>query len=349
MLRRDFLEAAALSGLGAGPALAQAVDKRRGMPTRILGKTGARVSILSFGAGNTGWTDRYKTEEPGVGALTGALDLGVSYIDTAARYGDGVSETWVGKAIAGRRKDVFLTTKVEPRKGDEALRVVEGSLKRLKVDQVDMIHIDSLNNEEDLAAIEAKDGVLAVLQKLKQEKVTRFIGITSHTRPTVLKTAIERHDFDCTQMALNAAQSGWGAPGMAGETFEKIVIPAARRKQMGILAMKVTGRNALTGKAPMEKLIRYVLSSPITAATIFDVHAGDHRGERAHRQGLRTAAAAGDGIAGAEPVGGAQGLAGRLSGRPRRRLRSPLAQIQATGAEVGDRLIESFAYLHARE
>lgn len=267
MLRRDFLEAAALTGLAA-PALAQAVDKRSGMPTRILGKTGARVSVLSFGAGNTGWTDRYKTEELGVGALTRALDLGVSYIDTAARYGDGVSETWVGKAIAGRRKDVFLTTKVEPRKGDEALRVVEGSLKRLKVDQVDMIHIHSLNSEEDLAAIEAKAGVLAALQRLKQEKVTRFIGITSHTRPTVLKTAIERHDFDCTQMALNAAQSGWGPPGAAGETFEKIAIPAARRKGMGILAMKVTGRNALTGKAPMEKLIRYVLSLPITAATI---------------------------------------------------------------------------------
>ena len=266
--RRDFLEGAALSGLAAGSVSGQSVDKRTGMPTRILGKTGARVSILSFGAGNTGWTDKYKTEEASIAALTLALDLGVSYVDTAARYADGLSEAWIGKAIKGRRKDIFLSTKIEPRKGDEARRTVEGSLKRLQVDQVDLVHIHSLQSEEDLASIEAKDGVLAALQKLKQEKLTRFIGITSHTRPALLRKALERHDFDCTQMALNAARAGWGAPGAPGETFEKLVIPVARRKNMGILAMKVTARNALTGKAPMEMLLRYPLSLPIAAATI---------------------------------------------------------------------------------
>jgi uncharacterized protein len=266
--RRHFLEGAAWSSLAASQATGQEVDKRTGMPTRMLGNTGARVSILSFGAGNTGWTERYKDEEAGIGALTRALDLGVSYVDTAAVYGDGLSETWIGKAIKGRRKDLFLATKVDPRKGDEARRVVEGSLKRLQLDQVDLVHIHALANEDDLAAIEAKDGVLAMLQKLKEEKLTRFIGITAHTRPTVLRAALERHDFDCTQMALNAARAGYGAPGKPGESFEKLVVPVARRKNMGILAMKVTARNKLTGKAPMEKIIHYPLSLPITAATI---------------------------------------------------------------------------------
>ena len=251
-----------------GPISGQEVDKHTGMPTRLLGKTGARVSILSFGSGNTGWTEKYKTEDAGVGALTRALDLGVTYIDTAAVYGDGLSETWIGKAIQGRRKGLFIATKVDPRKGDEARRSVEGSLKRLQLDQIDLVHVHALENEQDLAAIEAKDGILAALLRLKEEKVTRFIGITAHTRPSLLRTALERHPFDCTQMALNAARAGWGRPGEPSDTFEKVVVPFGHQKNIGMLAMKVTARRALVGKAPMDKLLRYPLSFPIAAATI---------------------------------------------------------------------------------
>jgi aryl-alcohol dehydrogenase-like predicted oxidoreductase len=268
ILRRHFLEGAALSGLALYRAVGQETDQGTGMPTRVLGKTGARVSILSFGAGNTGWTEKYKTEDASIAALTRALDLGVTYIDTAAVYGDGMSETWIGKATKGRRKGLFIATKVDERNGDDARRTVEKSLKRLQSDQLDLVHIHSLKDEADLSTIEAKGGVLETLQKMKQEKIIRFVGITAHTRPSALRTAIERHDFDCSQMAINAAQVGWGAPGMPGESFEKLVVPVARRKNMGILAMKVTARTALTGKAPMDKLLRYPLSLPITAATI---------------------------------------------------------------------------------
>lgn len=266
--RRSFLETAAISGLALSRATGQQVDARTGMPTRLLGKTGARVSILSFGGGNTGWTDRYKTEEAGIAALTRALDLGVTYIDTAAVYGGGLSETWIGKATKGRRDGLFIATKVDERNGDEARRTVEASLKRLQSDRLDLVHIHSLKDEEDLKQIEAKGNVLEALQKLKQEKVIRFIGITAHTRPAAMRTALERHDFDCTQVALNAAQVGWGATGQAGDSFEELVVPVANRKKMGILAMKVTARTALYGKAPMDQLLRYPLSLPITAATI---------------------------------------------------------------------------------
>lgn len=266
--RRHFLESAALSGLAVCRALGQEVDSRTGMPTRILGKTGARVSILSFGAGNTGWTEKYKTEDAAVAALTHALDQGVSYVDTAAVYANGDSERWIGEAVKGRRKQVFIATKIDPRDGDEARRSVEGSLKRLQLDQVDLIHIHSLKDEADLAVIEAKGNVLEAVQKMKDQKMARFIGITAHTHPAALRTAIERHDFDCSQMALNAAQVGYGAPGTPGESFENLVVPVARKKNMGILAMKVTARNALTGKAPIDQIIRYPLSLPITAATI---------------------------------------------------------------------------------
>ena len=110
------------------------------------------------------------------------------------------------------RNRVWLATKVLPRNGDEAMRIIDGSLKRLQTDHLDLIHIHSLSTADDLAKIEARDGVLPRLYRLRDEKVTRAVGITSHTDPVVLKTALERHDFDCTQMALNAAPAGMARP-----------------------------------------------------------------------------------------------------------------------------------------
>src|SRR5258708_30203453 len=98
-------------------------------------------------------------------------------MDTAYGYGNGVSETRVGKVMKTRRKGLFLATKINKRGGDEAMRVLEGSMKRLQTDQVDLIHIHSLTDDADLAAIEAKANVLADLHKLSDQKGTRFIGI----------------------------------------------------------------------------------------------------------------------------------------------------------------------------
>jgi len=117
--------------------------------------------------------------------------------------------------------------------------------------------------------------VLNVLQKLRDQKVTRFIGITSHTDPTVLKTALERHDFDCTQMALNAALVGMKS-GKAGmeinpdmkPSFETIALPVANRKKMGVIAMKVFAQEALVGQATPEKLLYYSLSLPVSLAVV---------------------------------------------------------------------------------
>ena len=127
---------------------------------------------------------------------------------------------------------------------------------------MDLIHIHSLTTEDDLARIEAKGGVLEQLQKLRDQKITRFIGITSHTDPSVLKMALERHDFDCTQMALNAALVGMksGKNGMVPNeaiktSFETAALPVANRKQMGVIAMKVFAQDALIGQATPEKLL----------------------------------------------------------------------------------------------
>jgi uncharacterized protein len=270
--RRHFLETAALTGAAA--TLASGAEAgASAIPTRVLGQTGARVSILAFGCGSRFLM--YKEEDQALEALNHGLDLGITYVDTAYSYGNGLSETRVGKVIKSRRKGLFIATKVQARGGDEAMRIIEGSLKRLQTDQIDLIHIHSLTTEDDLAAVEAKDGALNRLLQARDQKMCRFIGITSHTDPTVLRTALERHDFDCTQMALNAALVGMknGKGGMVPNpqmkpSFETIALPVARKKNMGVIAMKVFAQEALVGQAPIPKLIAYSLSLPgVTLAT----------------------------------------------------------------------------------
>jgi uncharacterized protein len=271
--RRRFLKGTGV-GVAVGAAWrAEAKPAAGRIPTRVLGKTGVRVSILAMGGGSRFLM--YKDEDKALEALNRAFDLGITYMDTAFGYGNGLSEERVGKVMKDRRKSIFLATKVNKRGADEAMKIIEGSLKRLQTDHIDLIHIHDLKGEDDLAAIEAKDGVLAVLHKLRDQKVARFIGVTSHTDPQVLKTALERHDFDCTQMALNAALVGMKSSpnGMIPNTdiqtsFESIALPVAQAKKMGIIAMKIFGQEALVGAAPANKLLYYSLSLPVATAVI---------------------------------------------------------------------------------
>ncbi len=243
------------------------------LPTRVLGKTGQRVSVLAMGCGSKFLA--YRQEDEAIAALQKAVSLGITYFDTAVAYGNGVSETRVGIALKGKRDQVWLATKVDERNGDAARATIDKCLKRLQTDRIDLVHIHSLSDEADLAQIESKDGVLNALLRLKQEGVVRHVGVTSHTDPEVLRTALERHPFDCTQMALNAALTGMknGSGGMVvnpaiATSFEKIALPVANRKNLGVIAMKVFAQDYLTDQAPAEKLIRYSLSLPVTACVV---------------------------------------------------------------------------------
>jgi predicted aldo/keto reductase-like oxidoreductase len=232
---------------------------------RTFGKTGAQVSILAFGGGSrfVGYG-----EEKGLDALNHALDLGITYIDTCDTYGaNGESQLWIGKVLKARgRNGLWLASKVGPRKYDDFMRSLDVSLKRLQVDHVDLLHVHALMGPDDLAAVEARDGAYAAAVKAKEQKMARFIGITCHAYPDVLATALDRHEFDCTQMALNAAMRGQvkGAEG----SFETSALPVALRKKMGITAMKIFAQDALVGQAASEKLIHYSMSLPVAATVI---------------------------------------------------------------------------------
>src|SRR5215469_5799511 len=254
-------------GAAAGTSLlllkevAGALPENNVLPTRTLGRTGAKVSILAFGCGSRFLM--YKDEDSATAILNHAIDLGITYLDTAYAYGDGESETRVGRVMATRRKDVWLATKIPDRTRDEFLRRLEASLKRLQTDHVDLVHIHSLGQADDLEKIEAKDGALKGLMEAREQKMARFAGMTSHTNGEVMAKAIERHDLDCVQMALNASRNG---------RFEELALPAANKKNLGIIAMKVTGQEFLVGegagKADMNSLLRHSMSLPVTTAVV---------------------------------------------------------------------------------
>ena len=264
--RREFFENMGL-GTAAGASfllledIARAHPKADPLPSRTLGRTGAKVSILAFGCGSRFLM--YKEEDSATEILNRAIDLGITYLDTAYAYGDGKSETRVGKVMASRRKDVWLATKIPDRTRDGFLRRLEGSLKRLNTDHVDLVHIHSLRREDDLEKIEAPDGALKGLMEAREQKMARFAGMTSHTSGEVLAQAIQRHDLDCVQMALNGSCNG---------RFEELALPAANAKNLGVIAMKVTGQEFLvgegTGKADMASLLRYSMSLPVTTAVV---------------------------------------------------------------------------------
>ncbi len=252
--RRDFIAstAAASAALAAAP-----------MPTRVLGRTGAKVSVVAFGGGSRFLM--YKDDEVEK-VLHRAMELGITYFDSAFGYGNGKSEERYGQVLKPYRDKLWLVTKTNDRTYDGTMKLVEGSLKRLQTDHLNLIHAHALADMNDLASLEAPDGALKALYKLREQKVTQAIGVSCHTDPNTLKAALERHDFDCTQMALNAARIGQSEP--KPTSFEATALPVAQKKNLGVIAMKIFGQEKLNGKAPVEQLIRYSLSLPVAAAVL---------------------------------------------------------------------------------
>lgn len=271
--RRDFLKkfmtaSAVLSGLSCGnlfsrpKRISEADYDPKGLPTRILGKTGVNVPLIALGCGSRFCA--VKEPEKSVELLNYALDQGLYYWDTAHDYAfnNVVSEERLGIVLKDRRNEVFLATKVGERTYDGAMRHLEQSLKRLRTDRLDLYQIHLVQSVEDVDKIGAADGVLKALRKLKEEKVARFIGFSGHLSAEAMTAMVNRYDFDTMLIALNHYAERRG-------DFEKQAIPEAAGKRMGILVMKVIRpRETVEGISP-EELIRYALSlEHVSAAAI---------------------------------------------------------------------------------
>ncbi|UCD51088.1 MAG: aldo/keto reductase [Phycisphaerales bacterium] len=283
MKRREFIQAVVAAGLGsrvaaAGNQIPSMSDARPGIRRQILGRTGARVSILALG-GVIGMQLPPSENHDPVAIAETALDLGITYFDTAPSYNNGQSETNYGQVLARRRREVFLACKTGDRSYDGTMRSVEQSLKRLRTDRFDLLQIHGVSAQEDVPAWGRSDGVVTALQKLREEKVTRFLGVTGHDNAERLQQAIEMYEFDTLLTTLN--------PVSRRRPFREGLLPAANRKGMGVIAMKVMGGGngcLVTGnpfkqmlrpyhdetsrQVEARSLIRYTLGLPISVAVI---------------------------------------------------------------------------------
>jgi uncharacterized protein len=277
--RREFLKnITAAVVLSAGEkALGATASPFSALPKRRLGKTGEMVSCIGFGSGTRFCS--IQDEDAAQALLQRAFALGINYFDTAGSYTrrplERLSEKRLGEFSQKRRKEIFLATKIDPRDRDGALRSVETSLKFLRTDYLDLIQIHSLSDLNDLDRIGGPDGVLAAVQRLKDHKVSRFIGITGHNDGAAMTEALRRHEFDTVLMALNAAQSANPVAAAKMEpipAFEQSALPVALQKNMGVLSMKVMGQGMLvgnsTGRASPTELLQFNLSQPVACVVI---------------------------------------------------------------------------------
>lgn len=267
--RREFLRKSAVGAIGlgiAGGTLAeQAVDKAvsaspAAMPERILGRTGYRVRLFSLGGQAT--VEREGKSADSVEIINRAIDLGVNYCDTAPYYGP--SQDYYGEVMKHRRKEVFLATKTHERSRDGSWRLLEDSLKRLHTDHLDLWQLHNIRNDSDLKKIFAKNGAIHALEEAREQKIVRFFGITGHHDPDVLIRAIQRYDFDCILMALNAADPHH-------LPFTEKLLPLAVEKNMGIIGMKVPARGRLFragGVRTMREAVGYVWSLPVSTIIV---------------------------------------------------------------------------------
>lgn len=288
MDRRKFVGTLAAVTV-AGPAgielsLAQDFTKKSGIkkfdvPKRVLGKTGVEVSALILG-GVSGMMAKPTAEFNPSELANAALDAGITYFDTSSDYGGGQSEMNYGLVLARRRKEVFLATKCSSRTYDGAMKEVEESLKRLQTDHLDLYQIHGLGAKEDISLWGKPDGVMKALHKLKDEKVTRFIGVTGHEDADAMIRAIDMYEFDTILTTFN--------PVPRRLPFRENLLPIALKKKMGVIAMKVMGGGegalAIGNAIHNEKknwywdeakkqfdsstLVRYTLGLPVSCAIV---------------------------------------------------------------------------------
>jgi len=262
--RRDFVRVGAA---GAASVLLNtkgiaATGPVGGMAERPLGKTGHRVRLFSLGGQAT--LEKPGTHDESIAIINRAIDLGVNYIDTAAAYGRGQSQTYIGEVMATRRKEVFLASKTHDRTYDGSMRLLEESLRLLRTDHLDTWQIHRLGTDEDLDQILAPDGALKAVEKARHEGMVRFAGVTGHYDPVPLMHAITRYDFDTILMALNASDPHY-------LPFATELLPLANRKGMGVIAMKIPARGRIFrsgGLTSMKDAMHWVLSQPVSTVIV---------------------------------------------------------------------------------
>ena len=230
------------------------------IPKRKLGKTGVEVTILGLGGEGVLRTDGYEKEAYAL--INKAIDLGINYFESARAYAG--SEGYYGLALKERRQEIFLNSKSHARDKTGALQHLHETLQNMKTDYLDLWQVHDVRTGGDIEEIFGKNGALEAFVEAREKGLVRFIGVTGHHDPQILKQCLELFSFDTVLLPVNPAEP-------CHESFIDTVLPLANKKKMGIIAMKVYFRG-FAAKLPQflsfRPLYRYALSHKIATAVI---------------------------------------------------------------------------------
>lgn len=227
----------------------------RPIPKRRLGRTNIEVSVL--GLGGEGVLRTVGREKEAGLLINTAIDLGVNYMESARAYSD--SESYYGKALGARRSGVFLASKSHARDKLGATAHLEETLRNMKTDYLDLWMVHDVRNEDDIERIFGPDGALEAFTAARAKGLVKFIGVTGHHDPAVIRKCLEAFDFDTVLVPVNPAEPFY-------KCFLDEVVPVASAKDTAIMGMKVYMKGQL--QAPKRLLLSYALTQPISTAVV---------------------------------------------------------------------------------
>ncbi len=192
-----------------------------------------------------------------------ALAGGLTYFESARAYAG--SEHYYGATLGTRRSDIFLASKAHDRSRSGALAMLETTLRALGTDVLDLWQLHDVREAGEVDALEDPGGAYAAFVEAKARGLVRFIGVTGHHDPAVLRAALERVPFDAVLLPVNPAE------GALPDGFERTVIPAARRRGMAVIGMKVLAHGLLLEDPPglgADELIGYALAADVDTIVV---------------------------------------------------------------------------------
>jgi len=227
---------------------------------RRLGKTCEDVTIL--GLGGEGILRTFGHEREAYELINRAIDLGITYFESARAYSG--SEAYYGSALRERRKDIFLASKSHARDKRGALEHLTETLTRMNADYLDLWQVHDVREEDEIKEIFGRGGAIEAFAEAKHKGLVRFIGVTGHHDPVIIRKCIEFFDFDTVLIPVNPGENVY-------KSFIEHIIPVAQAKDIGIVAMKTYFRGfaeRLPWVKSLEPFYRFALSHPISTAVI---------------------------------------------------------------------------------
>ncbi len=259
--RREFLKMAAATGVVmAIEARALGGEVQNGMPYRLLGKTGEKVSVVGLGGYHIGVP---REEAEGIRIIRSAIDQGINFLDNCWDYHEGGSERRMGRALRdGYREKVFLMTKIDGRTKAAASKQIEESLRRLDTDHIDLLQFHEVIRMGDPERIFGPGGGMEAMLEARKAGKIRYIGFTGHKDPSIHLRMLEvaaahQFRFDAVQMPLNVMDAHF-------RSFERQVLPVLVKEGIGVLAMKSMGSGAILRSQTVKPIgcLHYAMNLP---------------------------------------------------------------------------------------